>query len=81
MKRARGVKLILLAASLGMFLTGCGGKEALLDPSDPVSLTVWHYYNGTQQVAFDGLVEKFNDTVGREKGIYVQGFLLCGYGL
>ena len=39
-------------------------------PKDPVSLTVWHYYNGSQQAAFDALVEEFNDTVGQEKGIY-----------
>jgi len=35
---------------------------------------VWHYYNGSQQAAFDSLVEEFNDTVGREKGIYVQSY-------
>lgn len=53
-------------------LTGCGRKSPL-DPDEPVSLTVWHYYNGSQQAAFDALVEEFNDTVGREKGIYVEG--------
>ncbi len=54
-------------------LAGCGEKSPL-DPGDPVSLTVWHYYNGSQQAAFDILVEEFNDTVGREKGIFVQGY-------
>ncbi len=61
---------------LGVFvfgLAGCG-KANPLDPSDPVSLTVWHYYNGSQQAAFDILVEEFNETVGREKGIYVQSY-------
>lgn len=34
---------------------GCGKssgdskKDAKLDPDNPVSLTVWHYYNGMQQ--------------------------------
>ena len=54
-------------------LTGCGTNSPL-DPENPVSLTVWHYYNGSQQAAFDALVEEFNDTVGREKGIYVEGY-------
>lgn len=54
-------------------LSGCGNKSPL-DPKNPVSLTVWHYYNGSQQAAFDALVEEFNDTVGQEKGIYVEGF-------
>ena len=61
-----------LAAAL-MFTAGCGSKSPL-DPKDPVSLTVWHYYNGSQQTAFDALVEEFNDTVGREKGIFVQSY-------
>lgn len=56
-----------------LLLAGCGRKGPL-DPGDPVSLTVWHYYNGSQQAAFDTLVEEFNETAGREKGIYVQSF-------
>lgn len=62
-----------LAAVCALGLSGCGSKSPL-DPKDPVSLTVWHYYNGAQQIAFDALTEEFNDTVGREKGIYVQGY-------
>ncbi len=59
---------LVLPACVG--LAGCGGKGA----SDaPVSLTVWHYYHGAQQYAFDSLVEEFNSTVGKEQGIYVQG--------
>ena len=49
------VEGLCLAAVLG--LTGCGDKSPL-DPGDPVSLTVWHYYNGSQQAAFDALVEE-----------------------
>lgn len=68
-----GAKLVCLAAVLVFMLAGCGSKGPL-DPKNPVSLTVWHYYNGSQQAAFDTLVEEFNDTVGRERGIYVQGY-------
>ena len=63
----------LLCLVLALILTGCAGKSPL-DPKDPVSLTVWHYYNGSQQAAFDALVEEFNDSVGRERGIYVQSY-------
>lgn len=62
-----------LAGIVILALAGCG-KKSPLDPGNPVSLTVWHYYNGSQQAAFDTLVETFNDTVGREKGIYVQSY-------
>ncbi len=71
--KKRLVRGLCLTAALAFTLTGCGNKN-LLDPGNPVSLTVWHYYNGSQQVAFDALVEEFNETVGREKGIYVQGY-------
>ena len=60
----RRLLLVCLAAVMVCVLAGCGDRSPL-DPKDPVSLTVWHYYNGTQQAAFDALVEGFNDTVGR----------------
>ena len=43
-----------------------------LNPDKPLSITIWHYYNGAQQVAFDELVNEFNETVGKEKGIFVK---------
>lgn len=67
------MKLLCLASAMAFGLTGCGDKSPL-DPGNPVSLTIWHYYNGSQQAAFDSLVEEFNDTVGREKGIYIQSY-------
>ena len=67
------VKYVCLTTAVAVLMTGCGKKDPL-DPNDPVSLTVWHYYNGSQQAAFDSLVEEFNETVGQEKGIYVQGY-------
>lgn len=70
---ARRLSLVCLTAAMALSLAGCGNKSPL-DPKDPVSLTVWHYYNGSQQAAFDALVEEFNDTVGRERGIYVQSY-------
>ena len=65
--------LSILAASL----TGCGSsdeKSVKLDPDNPVSLTIWHYYNGMQQAAFDKLTEEFNATVGKDEGIYIKGY-------
>lgn len=72
-RTANKIYLACLIAAIALALAGCGSRSPL-DPKDPVSLTVWHYYNGSQQAAFDALVEEFNDTVGREKGIYVQGY-------
>lgn len=61
-------------------LTGCGsngGKTTTnvkLDPDNPVSLTIWHYYNGTQQATFDSLIEEFNASVGKDEGVYVEAY-------
>ena len=74
MKRAgRLTGPLCLAAVMAWTLWGCKEKGPL-DPDDPVTLTIWHYYNGSQQAAFDALAEKFNETVGREKGIVVENY-------
>ena len=72
---------VLAGALAAGCLTGCQSgqtKETTgsvgLDPNNPVSLTVWHYYNGAQQAAFDALVADFNATKGKEQGVYVEGY-------
>ena len=61
---------LCLIITLMMMLSGCGSKDDadLLDPNDPVSVTLWHYYNGNNKEKFDELVYEFNNTVGMEKG-------------
>ncbi len=59
-------------------LFGCDGTSSsvveLIDKNEPVTIAVWHYYNGVQQVNFDNSVEEFNNTVGRDKGIIVEAY-------
>lgn len=64
---------ILSISSAVLLLGGCGsgGDTVRLDPDNPTQITIWHYYNGSQQAAFDQLVEEFNRTEGKELGIYV----------
>ena len=79
MKISRKSFLCLMgAAALGLGGVGCGASgssssSAALSPKDPVNITVWTYYNGDQLETFNKLVDTFNDTVGREKGIIVEG--------
>ena len=68
------IALGLSTALCGCGVSGNGTTTVKLDPDNPVSLTVWHYYNGAQQATFDTLVEEFNATVGQEKGIYVESY-------
>lgn len=71
------MKKKLAAAVLAFCLasSGCSGTvtSTSTKDNDPVDITIWHYYNGTQKAAFDELVNEFNETVGKEKGIYVEG--------
>lgn len=71
-KRVKALSLVLALAGI---LSGCQGKEKKAYNSDnPVSITIWTYYNGDQLTSFNNLVEEFNDTVGKEEGIYVDSF-------
>lgn len=65
-------RMALLALVLALLTAGCGKAGHGLDPAHPVTIMVWHYYNGAQKNAFDALVDEFNDTVGLEKGIVVD---------
>jgi len=51
-------------------LAGCGSDG--LDPKNPVAITMWHNYGGQMQSTMDSLVDEFNNTIGREKGIIVN---------
>ena len=76
MKIAKKSLAALLAVTLLLcLLCGCGdnSSQIKLDPKNPVTITVWHYYNGAVMNAFDQLVKEFNETVGLKQGIIVQG--------
>ena len=64
----------LCAAALALSLAACGGTQAASSTNtaaQPVSITVWNYYNGDQLECFNKLVEEFNATVGKEQNITV----------
>jgi hypothetical protein len=76
MKTAKKLLIIILTViMLVSALSGCGtgAVKVKLDPKNPTTITVWHYYNGAVMTAFDQLTKEFNDTIGVEQGIIVQG--------
>lgn len=71
--RKKAVQTGLILAVTGMCLTGCGkDSDHGLSKEDPQEITVWNYYNGALAIQFNELVDKFNSTVGEEKGIIVN---------
>ncbi|MEA5004174.1 MAG: extracellular solute-binding protein [Christensenella sp.] len=69
-------KLIAVLTAVVFLVAGCSvpGATSKPDPANPVTLELWHYYNGPQKIAFDDLVTEFNESVGLEKGIIVEAF-------
>ncbi|MDR1548372.1 MAG: extracellular solute-binding protein [Hungatella sp.] len=67
--------LSVLAVVFISLLTGCEKKDPYgLSEKNPVTITIWHYYNGVQKEEFDRLVQEFNENEGRGKGIIVKAF-------
>ena len=61
----------LCAAALALGCVGCGSSAQNAKTTQVTNITVWTYYNGDQLESFTDLVDKFNETVGAEKGIVV----------
>lgn len=68
----------LTLGGVGCDAGSTASSSAVLSPSDPVTLTVWTYYNGDQLETLNRLVEEFNNTLGQEKGILVETSSLGG---
>ena len=71
MKKLRLAAACLLLSSAAV-LQGCSGNDHGLNPDKPLTLTLWHYYSGSQKQAFDELVDEFNETQGKKQGISVD---------
>lgn len=68
------IKLIFFGVIIAIFFTACGNNKYKLDPENPVTLCIWHYYNGEQKLIFDEKIEEFNSTIGKEKGIIIEAY-------
>lgn len=58
-------------------LSACQG-DTLLDPKNPVTLTMWHNYGGQMRYTMDEMIDEFNGTIGAEKGIIVNVTSISG---
>lgn len=71
----RWAKVLATGALFVLVFGGCGeSKDHGLDPEKPLTINVWTYYNSNSKMTFDGLVDEFNQTVGKEKGISVHAY-------
>lgn len=76
MKKMGIVSVCILTVAI--LVTGCAKSntsedgQAELDPENPVTISVWHCYNGAQQDAFNELIKEFNSEEGKQLGIHVE---------
>lgn len=72
-KRGESMKLkrFLIVLISIMILTGCGNTSRL-NPKDPVTVTLWHYYLGENLTVLEESISLFNRTVGMENGVIVS---------
>jgi multiple sugar transport system substrate-binding protein len=68
--------IVFLMFGLSILLSSCNASEkemtgTSLDPKNPVLITLWHYYVGDNKIALENLVDRFNQTLGVEKGVIV----------
>lgn len=68
--------LILISLMCAFIFAGCQSNDnkqvTELDPKNPITLTLWHYYVGENLRAIEKAVDNFNQTVGMEQGIIVS---------
>lgn len=57
------IALCLIALLLLLPAAGCGEKKN----TDPLTVTLWHVYGGEVDSPLNGLIERFNSTIGVEK--------------
>ena len=72
-------KFIIFFALPVFFVLICGCQAGnVLDPRDPVILTIWHNYGGQMKNTMDEMIDEFNETVGAEKGIILSVTSISG---
>ena len=65
LKKKQFVCLLSVGAMVAV-LAGCSNSGVKF--KNPVTITVWTYYNGDQLETFNSLVDKFNEGEGKKMG-------------
>jgi multiple sugar transport system substrate-binding protein len=69
---ATAICLVLLLS-----LIGCK-KKYHLNKNNPVTISLWHNYGGQMKNTMDELIDEFNTTIGKEKGIIINVTSISG---
>ncbi len=70
MRYLKSVILLLLSAILILGVVGCENTAGKAD--DPVTINIWHVYGAQTDSPLNDLIDEFNETVGKERGIRLE---------
>ena len=70
LRMARRGFLFCLLFVHGLLLYSC--SDSPLDPDKPVTLTMWHVYGAQAYSPLNILIDRFNQTVGKDQGIIIN---------
>lgn len=70
MLKKKQVVCLLSVGAMVAVLAGCSNSGVKF--KNPVTITVWTYYNGDQLETFNSLVDKFNEGEGKKMGVTVE---------
>ncbi len=70
-------RFLLIILICMLLLGGCKNKEKL-NANKPITISLWHNYGGQMKITMDEMVDEFNDTVGKEKGIIINVTSISG---
>ena len=68
--------VIAMTLAISFTFSACNKNNTLLDPKKPTTLTMWHVYGEQVNSPMNDIVEQFNATVGKEKGIIINVTLM-----
>lgn len=75
-KLAEISRMVRKTSLLGMLFVSmlllCSCTDSPLDPDKPVTLTMWHVYGAQARSPMNILIDRFNQTVGKEQGIIIN---------
>ncbi len=66
------IVFLLCFAILITCFFGCAQNNTALSPENPVTLTMWHVYGSQTKSPLNDVINEFNQTVGKEKGITIN---------
>lgn len=68
--------VIVMTLAIPFSFFACSKSGTLLDPKKPTTLTMWHVYGEQVNSPMNEIIEQFNSTVGKDKGIIINVTLM-----